>query len=66
MYHLLIYDNILLPYNLPLLGVIFEMKFATNNYRVEKMSLYAENEKYSNDKAVRLGSLGKTEIAKSC
>ncbi len=44
--------------------VIFEMKFATNNYRVEKMSLYAENEKYSNDKAVRLGSLGKTEIAK--
>ena len=44
--------------------VISEMKFATNNYRVEKMSLYAENEKYSNDKAVRLGSLGKTEIAK--
>ena len=44
--------------------VIFEMKFATNNYRVEKMSLYADNEKYSNDKAVRLGSLGKTEIAK--
>lgn len=44
--------------------VIFEMKFATNNYRVEKMSLYTENEKYSNDKAVRLGSLGKTEIAK--
>ena len=44
--------------------VIFEMKFATNNYRVEKMSLYAENEKYSNDKAVRLGSLGETEIAK--
>ena len=44
--------------------VIFEMKFATNNYRVEKMSLYAENEKYSNYKAVRLGSLGKTEIAK--
>lgn len=44
--------------------VIFEMKFATNNYRVEKMSLYAENEKYSNDKAIRLGSLGETEIAK--
>ena len=44
--------------------VISEMKFATNNYRVEKMSLYAENEKYSNDKAVRLGSLGKTKIAK--
>lgn len=44
--------------------VIFEMKFATNNYRVEKMSLYAENEKYSNEKAVRLGSLGETEIAK--
>lgn len=44
--------------------VIFEIKFATNNYRVEKMSLYAENEKYSNDKAVRLGSLGETEIAK--
>ena len=44
--------------------VIFEMKFATNNYRVEKMSLYAENEKYSNDKANRLGSLGETEIAK--
>ena len=45
--------------------VIFEMKFATNNYRVEKMSLYAENEKYSNDKANRLGSLGETEIAKN-
>lgn len=44
--------------------VIFEMKFATNNYRVEKMSLYAENENYSNDKAIRLGSLGETEIAK--
>ncbi len=44
--------------------VIFEMKFATNNYRVEKMSLYAENENYSNEKAVRLGSLGETEITK--
>lgn len=44
--------------------VIFEMKFATNNYRVEKMSLYADNEKYSNEKAVRLGSLGETEITK--
>ena len=44
--------------------VIFEMKFATNNYRVEKMSLYAENENYSNEKAVRLGSLGETEVTK--
>ena len=44
--------------------VIFEMKFATNNYRVEKLSLYAENENYSNEKAVRLGSLGETEITK--
>ncbi len=44
--------------------VIFEIKFNTNNYRVEKMSLYADNENYTNEKAVRLGSLGVTSVTK--
>ena len=44
--------------------VIFEIKFNTNNYRVEKMSLYADNENYTNEKAVRLGSLGVTPVTK--
>ncbi len=44
--------------------VIFEIKFNTNNYRVEKMSLYADNENYTNEKAVRLGSLGVTHVTK--
>lgn len=42
--------------------VIFEIVLPTNNYRTEKMSLYAENENFSLGKATRLGSLGKTPI----
>lgn len=41
--------------------VIFELVLPTNNYRVEKMSLYSENEKFSLG-SKRIGSLGKTEI----
>lgn len=40
--------------------VIFEIKLPTNNYRVEKMSLYG-NDEYKMGKALRLGSLGKTD-----
>ena len=42
--------------------VIFEIILPTNNYRVEKMSLYTEGEQYKLGNAVRIGSLGKTEI----
>ena len=45
--------------------VVFEIKLPTNNYRVEKMSLYTDNEEYSKKTASRVGSLGKTEIDKS-
>lgn len=41
--------------------VIFEMILPTNNYRVEKMSLYA-NDTYKKGVAKRLGSLGKTAV----
>lgn len=41
--------------------VIFEMILPTNNYRVEKMSLYA-NDTYKKGVAKRLGSLGKTVV----
>ena len=41
--------------------VIFEMTLPTNNYRVEKMSLYGDGE-FSLGKAKELGSLGVTEI----
>ena len=41
--------------------VIFEMILPTNNYRVEKMSLYA-NDIYKKGAARRLGSLGKTAV----
>ena len=44
--------------------VIFEIILPTNNYRVEKMSLYSENENFTLGKANSLGSLGKTEITK--
>ncbi len=44
--------------------VIFEIILPTNNYRVEKMSLYSEGENFTLGKANRLGSLGKTEITK--
>lgn len=44
--------------------VIFEIILPTNNYRVEKMSLYSESENFILGKANRLGSLGKTDVTK--
>lgn len=44
--------------------VIFELKLPTNNYRVEKMSLYNKNEKMNMNPPKTLGSLGKTKIDK--
>ena len=41
--------------------VIFEISLPTNNYRVEKLSLYQTEETFQTGKAQRLGSLGKTE-----
>ena len=43
-------------------GVIFEIILPTNNYRVEKMSLYPEKVDFTLDEAVSVGSLGKTPI----
>ena len=45
--------------------VIFEIILPTNNYRVEKMSLYPENESFKLSKAERVGSLGETEVTNS-
>ncbi len=42
--------------------VIFELKLPTNNYRVEKMNLYTDSEKFMPTQAKRLGSLGKTHV----
>ena len=42
--------------------IIFELKLPTNNYRVEKMSLYAANENFVLKEATELGSLGITLI----
>ena len=42
--------------------VIFELILPTNNYRVEKMPLYAEGENFKFENASRVGSLGKTNI----
>lgn len=42
--------------------IVFELKLPTNNYRVEKMSLYTENEKFILEEAKDLGTLGKTTI----
>lgn len=44
--------------------VIFEIILPTNNYRVEKMSLYSESENFTLGKANRLGSLDKTDVTK--
>lgn len=44
--------------------VIFEIILPTNNYRVEKMSLYSESENFTLGKANCLGSLGKTDVTK--
>lgn len=43
--------------------VIFEIVLPTNNYRVEKLSLYNEND-YENTLGKRLGSLGETNVSK--
>ena len=45
--------------------VIFEIVLPTNNYRVEKMSLYPKNESFTLDNAERVGSLGETEVTNS-
>lgn len=45
--------------------VVFELKLPTNNYRVEKMSLYSKDESFKLGKANILGSLGKTEKSKT-
>ena len=42
--------------------VIFEIKLPTNNYRVEKMALYSENEEISLAGQIRVGSLGHTPV----
>ena len=42
--------------------VIFEIVLPTNNYRVEKMSLYPENESFTLEEAERVGSLGETDV----
>ena len=42
--------------------VVFEIVLPTNNYRVEKMSLYTENENYEKGAAKRIGSLGVTDV----
>ena len=45
--------------------VVFEITLPTNNYRVEKMSLYNDDESFKLGEAKRLGSLGKTKIDSS-
>lgn len=45
--------------------VIFEIKFPTNNYRVEKMNLYNKNEEVNLESSKTLGSLGKTKVDKT-
>ena len=42
--------------------VIFEIVLPSNNYRVEKMSLYSENESFTLEEAERVGSLGETDV----
>ena len=42
--------------------VIFEIILPTNNYRVEKMNLYTENEHFEMGAATRIGSLNQTEV----
>lgn len=44
--------------------VVFELILPTNNYRVEKMSLYTEKDNFSLSESTRIGSLGKTEVTK--
>ena len=42
--------------------VVFELVLPTNNYRVEKMSLYASNKNFTFTKANKIGSLGQTKV----
>lgn len=42
--------------------IIFEIKLPTNNYRVEKMSLYNSSSNYKIDSSNRLGTLGITKV----
>lgn len=44
--------------------IIFELVLPTNNYRVEKMSLYAEGETFVLGKGEKLGTLGTTDTDK--
>ncbi len=41
--------------------VVFELILPTNNYRVEKMSIYTDKDNFHLGEATRLGSLGVTE-----
>ena len=41
--------------------VVFEIKLPTNNYRVEKMSLYTDDNNFKLGEANRIGSLGETK-----
>ena len=42
--------------------IIFELVLPTNNYRVEKMSLYSKDEDFSLGRAYRIGTLGETKV----
>lgn len=42
--------------------IIFELVLSTNNYRVEKMSLYSKNEEFNLGRAYRIGTLGETKV----
>ena len=42
--------------------IIFEIKLPTNNYRVEKMDLYIDDQEFVITDAKRLGSLGNTRV----
>ena len=42
--------------------IIFELVLPTNNYRVEKMSLYSKDEDFSLGRAYRIGKLGETKV----
>lgn len=42
--------------------VVFEIKLPTNNYRVEKLSLYTDKDNFHLTESKRVGSLGETEV----
>lgn len=45
--------------------IIFEIELSTNNYRVEKMDLYVDNEQLVLGQTKKIGSLGETESKQS-